>query len=351
MDPGVGRGAPAGEPGSSVSSPSTPSPSTSTLRIVAVRLAILPLILASVAAVTFVLVWASPYDAAESYVAGAGSEGISAGARDAYVARWGLDDPAPVQFGRWAANLVTGDLGASHLYNGRSVATVIGERAGATAVLVGTALGLVLVGSLVLGSLAARFRDTPIDHAARLVAYAGAFAPSFWIGLLLINVFAVQLGWFPAGGTGDPRSLGGGIELCYLVLPAVTLALGLQGWFTLFVRTSLLEAMSGDYVRFARAQGASRGRALVTEALPNSLLAYLTLIGTHIPELIGGTVLIETVFGWPGLGDLARRSALSVDLPLLLALVLGGAVLTVLGNLGADLAYRIADPRVREASS
>lgn len=257
----------------------------------------------------------------------------------------------PVQFGRWVANLATGDLGVSHLYSGRPVAELIGERAGVSALLVGTALLLVLVGSLVLGTLAARFRDTPLDHGIRMLAYLSTFAPSFWIGLLAIVVFGVQLDWLPTGGTSDPRSGGAMVELPYLVLPAITLALTQQGWFTLFVRTTVLEAMSSDYVRFARSQGAGRTVTVVREALPNSLLPYLTLVGTHIPELIGGTILIEIVFGWPGLGDLARRAAMVADLPLLLAIVLGGAVLTVLGNLGADLAYRVADPRIREESA
>lgn len=317
------------------------------------RLAVLPLILLAVAATTFFLVWISPYDPATAYAnAAAGSEGLSAEVRQTYVDRWGLDESMPVQFGRWLSNVVSGDLGSSHLFNGRPVATVIGERMLLSTLLVGVSLVLVLVGSLLLGTLAARFRDSVVDHAVRMIAYVSAFAPSFWIGLLLIVVFGVELGWLPTGGTSSPRALDPPmVELRYLVLPAVTLALNQQGWFTLFVRTSVLEAMGSDYVRFARAQGASTTSAMMREALPNSLRAYLTLIGTHIPELIGGTILVETVFGWPGLGDLARRAAIAVDLPLLLAIVLGGAVLTVLGNLFADIAYHLTDPRVREAHS
>lgn len=317
------------------------------------RLAVLPLILLAVAAITFLLVWVSPYDPATAYAsAAAGSEGVSREVQQTYVERWGLDESMPTQFGRWLTNVAGGDLGSSHLFNGRAVTSVIGERLLLSTTLVGVALGLVLVGSLVFGTLAARFRDSALDHGVRMVAYTSTFAPSFWIGLLLIVVFGVELGWLPTGGTSDPRGLDAPlVELRYLVLPAVTLALNQQGWFTLFVRTSVLEAMGSDYVRFARAQGASATGALVREALPNSLRAYLTLIGTHVPELIGGTILVETVFGWPGLGDLARRAAIAVDLPLLLAIVLGGAVLTVLGNLFADLAYHLTDPRVREVRS
>ncbi|MGH3897056.1 MAG: ABC transporter permease [Pseudonocardiaceae bacterium] len=135
------------------------------------------------------------------------------------------------------------------------------------------------------------------------------------------------------------------VDLAHLVLPAVTLALTQHGVFTLYVRSTVLEMMREDHVRFARAQGASETSVLFRHALPNSLVPYVTLIGTHVPELIGGSVLIETVFAWPGLGSLT----VAVDLPLLLAIVLAGAVLVVLGNLVADLLYRVVDPRVREA--
>lgn len=316
------------------------------------RIAALPLILLAVAAITFGLSWASPYDPAEAYATSvAGSEGLSQELMASYRARWGLDDPKPVQFGRWLGNVATGDLGRSHLYNGEPVTQVIIRRLGVSALLVTTSLAIVLAGSLLLGTLAARFRDTVVDHGIRMLAYLSTFAPSFWVGLLLIIVFGVNLGWLPTGGTTDPRNPGTGImQIQYLVLPAITLALSQQGWFTLFVRSSVLEAMNTDHVRFARSEGAPRTVALLREALPNGLLPYLTLVGTHIPELIGGTILVETVFGWPGLGDLARRAAVGVDLPLLLGIVLAGAVLTVLGNLFADLAYKVADPRIRQAS-
>lgn len=318
--------------------------------MIARRLAVLPLMLFATAAITFLLAWFSPFDPATVYAtSAAGSEGLSAAVREAYLVRWGLDDPMPVQFVRWLGNMVTGDLGVSHLYNGEAVSSVIARRIGPSAVLVTVALGIVIVGSLVAGVLAARFRDRPVDYAVRGIAYLSTFAPSFWIGLLLIVVFGVTLGWLPTGGTADPRAgADATIQLRYLVLPAITLALAQQGWFTLFVRTSVLEALGSDHVRFARAQGAAPTTALVREALPNGLLPFITLVGAHIPELIGGTILIETVFGWPGLGDLARRAAVAADLPLLLAIVLGGAVLTVLGNLAADVAYRVADPRLRE---
>lgn len=323
----------------------------STWAIIGKRLVALPAVFLLVAVMTWGLAWASPFDPAEAYVESLAGPGQSNQAlSDAYRQAWGLDEPMPAQFAAWLGNLLTGDLGVSRLVPGEEVATVIGSRLGASALLVATALALVLVGSLVMGVLAARFRDSPLDWLIRTISYTNAFAPSFWVALLAIYVFAVWLGWLPATGVADLRGSGGAtVDLEHLVLPAVTLALTQHGVFTLYVRTTVLETMREDHVRFARAQGASETSVLFRHALPNSLVPYVTLIGTHIPELLGGSVLIESVFAWPGLGNLTVAAARAVDLPLLLAIVLAGAVLVVAGNLVADLLYRVVDPRVREA--
>jgi peptide/nickel transport system permease protein len=317
-------------------------------RLVLTRLAALPAILLATAALTFTLAWLSPYDPAATYVAGlTGQDGTSMEVREAYARTWGLDEPAHVQFGAWLGNVVRGDLGISRLVPGEPVLGVVAARLGPTLLLLATAMALVLVGSLVAGTLAARFQGSPFDTAVRGVAYLSTFAPSFWVALLAIWVFGVWGAWLPTGGTGDLRATDGGIELRYLVLPAATLALSQQGWFTLYVRDTVLERMRDDHVVYAVAQGASRTRAVARQALPTALLPYVTLIGTHLPELIGGSILIESVFGWPGLGNLARRAAVAVDVPLLLAIVLVGAVLVVLGNLLADVLYGVLDPRTR----
>ncbi|MGH3941816.1 MAG: ABC transporter permease [Pseudonocardiaceae bacterium] len=322
-----------------------------TWAVIGKRLAALPAVLLLVAVLTWGLAWASPFDPAEAYVSGLVGPGQSNQAlENSYREAWGLDEPMPTQFGNWLVNLVTGDLGVSRMIPGQEVSAVLGSRLGASALLVATALVLVLAGSLGMGVLAARFRDSPFDWFVRTISYTNAFAPSFWVALLAIYVFSVWLGWLPATGIADLRTGGGGgVDLAHLVLPAVTLALTQHGVFTLYVRSTVLETMRADHVQFARAQGASETSVLFRHALPNSLVPYVTLIGTHIPELIGGSVLIETVFAWPGLGSLTVAAARAVDLPVLLAIVLAGAVLVVLGNLVADLLYRVVDPRVREA--
>ncbi|MGH8905424.1 MAG: ABC transporter permease [Egibacteraceae bacterium] len=316
------------------------------------RLLALPATLLAVAGITFLLAWASPYDPAEAYFAELVGQGaVTEDVKEAYERAWGLDRSMPEQFAAWLGNVVRGDLGVSRALPGQPVAEVILQRAGASAILVATSAGLALAGSLIMGVLAARFRDSWLDWAIRTMSYLNAFAPSFWVALLGIAVFAVWLGWLPATGASDPRSAGSGIDLRHLVLPAVTLALTQHGTFTLYVRDTVLEVMREDYTAFARAQGASETRILFRQALPNALIPYVTLIGTHVPELIGGTILIESVFGWPGLGNLTREAAIAVDLPLLLAIVLAGSVLVVLGNLASDLLYRIVDPRVRESAA
>ena len=175
---------------------------------------------------------------------------------EAYRQAWGLDEPVPAQFVNWLGNLVTGDLGVSRLIPGQEVSAVLASRLGASALLVTTALALVLAGSLIMGVLAARFRDSALDWFVRTVSYTNAFAPSFWVALLAIYFFSVWLGWLPATGTADLRSAGGpAVDLAHLVLPAVTLALTQHGVFTLYVRSTVLESMREDHVRFARAQG------------------------------------------------------------------------------------------------
>ncbi len=314
------------------------------------RIAALPLILAAVALLVFLLAWASPYDPAEAYVQGAAAgDPLSPVLREQYERAWGLDSPMPVQFANWFGNVLRGDLGESRHLGGAAVVDVLRDRAGPSLVLLGTALAVVLVGALLAGVTAAAFRDSPLDWVIRTSAYAATFVPSFWIALLAVYLFSVELGWLPAGGASDPRSDGPRVDPKYLILPALTLALTQHGWFTLYVRNTLLEVLREDYVRFAEAQGVGRVRVLFRHALPNSLIPFVTLIGTHIPELIGGSILIESVFGWPGLGNLTRQAAIAVDIPLLMAIVMVGAFLVVLGNLTADVLYRVIDPRIREA--
>ena len=318
-------------------------------RLVLRRLALLPLLLLAVAAGTFVLAEVSPFDPVDAYV---GAETQIAPERRAEIAQaWGFDQPLPERFGRWIANVAQGDLGNSVVAGGQPVAGEIVARAGSTLVLIGGALVLVLVGGLVFGVLAAALRGTAVDWLIRALSYFSAAAPSFWIGLLALYVFSIELGWLPAGGTSDPRSVDSGVDLEHIVLPMLVLALTQYAWFTLFVRNTLLEVMNEDYVQFARAHGIRESAVLLRHALPTALIPFVTLAGVNLAELVGGTILIESIFGWPGVGLLALDAARGEDIPMIVGITLAASVLVVLGNLLADIGYRLLDPRVREATA
>jgi peptide/nickel transport system permease protein len=320
------------------------------LRLIARRLAVLPLVLLAVATVTFVLTEMSPFDPVDAYV---GVENNVSLERKTEIAHaWGLDQPLYEKFGRWIWNLAQGDMGNSIVAGGQPVAAEIASRVSASIALVGGALLLVLVGGLVFGVLAAAFRGTFFDWLVRTLCYFNTAAPSFWVGLLALYVFSIELGWLPAGGTSDPRAdEAAGIDLEHLILPMVVLALTQYAWFTLFVRNTLLEVLREDHVQFARAQGIGEVAVLLRYALPNALIPFVTLVGTNLAELIGGSILIESIFGWPGLGLLALDAARSEDIPMIVAITLAASVLIVLGNLLADVLYRVMDPRVREAAT
>ena len=165
-------------------------------------------------------------------------------------------------------------------------------------------------------------------------------------------MFSIELGWLPAGGPSDPRSAdSGGVDLTHLILPMAVLALTQYAWFTLFVRNTLLEVLREDHVQFARAQGIGERAVLLRHALPSALIPFVTLAGVNLAELVGGTILIESIFGWPGLGLLALDAARGEDIPMIVGITLAASVLVVVGNLLADIAYRVLDPRVREATA
>ena len=313
--------------------------------LIARRLAALPIIMLAVAALTFVLAEVSPFDPVDAYV-GAETQ-ISPERRAEIASAWGFDQGLAERFGHWLSNLAQGDLGYSIVAGGQPVADEIVARASTSLLLIGGALVLVLVGGLVFGITAAALRGSAVDWLIRALSYFSVAAPSFWIGLLALYVFSITLGWLPAGGPSDPRSAdSGSVDLAHLVLPMIVLALTQYAWFTLFVRNTMLEVLREDHVQFARANGIGGLAVLVRHALPTALIPFVTLAAVNLAELVGGTILIESIFGWPGLGLLALDAARSEDIPMIVGITLAASVLVVVGNLLADLAYRALDPRV-----
>ncbi|MFC7385110.1 ABC transporter permease [Sphaerisporangium rhizosphaerae] len=316
-------------------------------RMAAWRLAFTAPLLLVVTLGMFALAKASPFDPVRQYL---GDRALTTSPEIAHRIRqaWGLDRPVTEQYLTWLGDLLRGDLGESRSMH-RPVAEVIGERFGWTLLAVGCALVLMLAGSLVVGAVAAWRRDSWTDRLVTGTAYANEAAPVFWTALIVIWVFAVKLHWLPAGGLTDAAA--GTVEpgdvLRHMILPVAVLAFSQSSWLLLFVRESLIASLREDYVIGARARGLRERTVIVRHALRSALLPFITLLGARIPELVTGAILVETVFSWPGVASASVQAALAADFPLLAALTLLATLAVVAGNLLADTAYVIADPRVR----
>lgn len=266
----------------------------------------------------------------------------------------GLLDPMPVQYARWAAGAVRGDFGAS-LQTGRPVMTEVLDRLPNTVTLVSTAFLVTLLVAIPVGVLSAVRQYSAFDHVVTTLAFMGQSIPIFWLGLLLILVFYVGLSnpftggpLFPAGGMySSGRSDELGDRLWHLVLPVVMLSSTWVAWYTRFLRASMLDVLSQDYVRTARAKGVSERRVVFRHALKNGALPLITLIGLDLPMIFSGALFTETIFSWPGMGRLFFQSALRRDYPVLMAIVMFTSALILISNLLADLAYAWVDPRIK----
>lgn len=250
----------------------------------------------------------------------------------------GLDRPAVAQYASWAGNALRGDLGQSWSNRGKRVEELLVERLPRTAILAVAAMSLSAVIALPLGVAAARRRNSLTDHSSRVAALLGASIPGFFAAYLLMFVFGVRLRILPIFGFDSPRNL---------VLPAVTLALGSAAILTRLTRSSLLEVMGEDYIRIGQAMGLRPRAVLFRHGLRNALIPILTVIGLSFGHLLGGAVIVESIFNWPGLGKLALDAIHARDLPLIQGFVLFTGTVFVLVNLAVDLAYLWADPRVR----
>jgi len=266
----------------------------------------------------------------------------------------GLDDPLYIQYWNWISGLLHGDFGRS-LVDGSPVWDHIRERLPNTLELTITAILLGILISIPLGVVGALRRGSALDNFLTFLSVAGVSVPSFWLALLLILFFSVSfhawgLPWLPSGGAqsafggGDPAD-----RIAHLVLPATCLAFVYIAIWSRFTRSSMLEVLSQDYVRTARAKGMSERRVTYLHALRNSLVPLVTLVGLELPGLVGGAAIIEIVFSWPGIGRLALERALQYDYTVVLGLTTFAALLVVAGNLLADILYALLDPRIRYA--
>ncbi|MFE9557629.1 ABC transporter permease [Streptomyces sp. NPDC006692] len=293
----------------------------------------------------FAVAAASPFDPVKAY---AGTAGLTASRDDLdqLRANLGVDQPLVERWWSWLTSALTGDLGDSSVLR-QPVADVIAERVGWSMLLAATAFLLAVLLGTALGVLAARHGGR-LDRCVSSAAYTLEAAPVFWLGLLAIWLFALKLGVLPAGGLTDTASdtVTFGQTLSHLVLPAAVLGLSQLPWFFLYVRQGVGDALAQDPVRGARARGLAERTVLTGHALRSGMLPMLTLIGSRVPELITGALLVETVFSWPGIAAATVQAATSVDFPLLAALTVLATAAVLLGNLLSDLLYGLADPRV-----
>ena len=305
-----------------------------------------PLLL-GVVVLTFGLIHLAPGDPVRIL----GGDGGDAAYYAAMREKFGLDRPLPEQLLIYLGSALHGDFGYSYVQR-RPVFEVIADRAPATLVLMLTSLVLSTALGIWLGAIAARRAERAADRAITVGTLVGGATPAFFLGQVLVIVFAGMLGWFPVSGMGAARGVAPGIAqvldlLWHLVLPVTTLGVVQLALVTRLTRAGLIDALREEYARTAEAKGLADGTVLRRHALPNALLPVVTVIGSHFGTLLTGAVLTEIIFAWPGIGRLLFDATLSRDYPLLMALFLIASTSVVVANLLTDLAYGALDPRVR----
>jgi peptide/nickel transport system permease protein len=254
--------------------------------------------------------------------------------------RLGFNDPLAVQYARFLGGALRGDFGESLRYRRPALGLVL-ERLPATLLLAGSAIALTLLIAVPLGVLTAVRRDTMVDHLGTVATVLGQATPGFWLGLMLIYVFAVQLRWLPTGGSGT---------VAHLVMPSVVLAAFFAARVARLTRSATLDVLNEEFIKTARAKGLGEGRVIGKHTLRNSAIPIVTLAGLEAGQLLGGAVITETIFAWPGLGRLTVQALLNRDFPVVLAAVSFTSIIYTLMNLGVDLLYGWLDPRVRVRS-
>ncbi len=254
--------------------------------------------------------------------------------------RLGLNDPAPVRYVRWLGDAVTGDLGESYR-TGKPVLASLAERFPSTLKIAGGGLMLAIAIAIPIGVIAAVYRRGPIDHLSRVLALLGASMPSYWVAYLLILLLSVRLGWLPVAGSETWK---------HAVMPALTLGIGGSASLMRLTRAEMLETLGQDYIRTARAKGLRNRTMLVRHALRNTMIPISTVLGMRFAGMLGGAVIVETIFSWPGIGKLVVDAIFDRDYPMIQGFVLFMGTVFLLVNLLVDLGYGLIDPRIRLAS-
>ncbi|MEE1114674.1 MAG: ABC transporter permease [Eubacterium sp.] len=258
----------------------------------------------------------------------------------------GLDQPVFVQYFHWLGAILHGDFGYSYKTY-QPVADQILSHLGPTLILTGSALVLSLVISIAGGIYSAVHQHKGRDYVIVTLSFLGQSIPSFFLALLAIFIFSVKLGWLPSNGMRTLGTEGSGVELKYLILPCVVLAVSMAGRNIRYIRSAMLEILNKDYLRTAKGKGIGHSAVIRKHALRNALIPIITVIGMEIPGLFGGSIIIEQVFSWPGLGLMTMNAVLARDYPVIMAVCLLSAVVVLAANLVTDILYAVVDPTVR----
>jgi peptide/nickel transport system permease protein len=257
----------------------------------------------------------------------------------------GLDEPLPVQYITWLGNMLTGDFGTAYTFNNKPVLTLIGERLWGTVQLQGISLFLGILLALPVGILSATRQYSTVDNTVTIGSFIGLAIPNFWLALLLQVWIGVQLGWLPVISTGQAEAPWSE-RWQYYIMPVIVLTLPNIAYFARFMRSSMLEVIRQDYMTTARSKGLGSRAVLYRHGLRNALIPMVTVIGLQLPRILGGAVIIEQIFAWPGLGLLAYDAIGRRDYPVILALTMLTGVAVMIVNVLVDVIYALVDPRV-----
>lgn len=258
----------------------------------------------------------------------------------------GLNDPIPVQYVRWLGNVVRLDFGLSLQHAVPNIDLVL-QRLPASLLLAGTSMLIATSVALTIGVISAIKRHSVWDYSATVIAFLGLSIPGFWLGIMMVIVFSVSLGWLPSSGMTSPDDGSLVDRIQHLIMPSVVLATFAIAEISRYTRSSMVEVLRNDYIRTARAKGLREKTVIWRHALRNALIPVVTVLAVTTPRIMGGAVVTETVFSWPGMGRLAAGAAFTRDYPLVMAVTIVIAVLVLLGSLIADICYALLDPRVK----
>ncbi|MBI5420085.1 MAG: ABC transporter permease [Deltaproteobacteria bacterium] len=273
--------------------------------------------------------------------------------RERLKAYYGLDQPLHVRYGRWLGRMITLDFGDSFSPDGRQVSEKIKERIPVTLAINLLSMALIFFIAIPIGIYSAVRKDSWFDRISTVAVFTGFAVPTFWLALLLMILFGVKLGWLPISGlvSLEHASLGAAGKIWdrarHLILPVLLAGFGGLAGFSRYMRSNMLEVIRQDYIATAKAKGLPERKVVFRHAMRNALLPVITILGLSVPDLLGGSVIFETIFAIPGMGQLFYQGVMSRDYPLIMGILVIGAFLTLIGNLLADVGYALADPRIR----